>query len=124
MVYLVEAALPVFEAERRRIAVDAQNARIREYWLDRARENGAPAGRVEKAAGEPPSEAKVAAAQALYFTSVDRSFDSATRASRWEDAARLRFDEAMVLFGLAGSPVPPIPEELPTPPVESSDPAT
>jgi hypothetical protein len=105
-VWLMEAALPVFEAERRRIADEERWTEQRAHWLDLALSAGAPKGRVSKAAEEAPTEAKVSTARALYLSSVDRSFESAVKDDQWAVAARIRFDEALVLFDLAGAPIP------------------
>ncbi len=66
---------------------------------------GAPKGRVAKAAEEAPTEARVGAARALYLSSVDRSFESAVKDDQWAVAARIRLDEAQVLFDFAGAPI-------------------
>jgi hypothetical protein len=109
-VWLMEAALPVFEAERRRIADQARWTAQRAHWLDLALAAGAPKARVAKAADEAPTEAKVGAARSLYLSAVDRSFEGAAKDDQWADAARIRFDEALVLFDFAGAPVPEIPK--------------
>ena len=108
IVWLVEAALPVFEAERRRIADEVRWTAMRTRWLDLALAAGAPKGRVAKAAEETPTEARVSAARALYLSSVDRSFESAVKDEQWTVAARIRLDEAQVLFDFAGAPIPEI----------------
>ena len=105
-VYLAEAALPVFEGERRRIADEERWAATRAHWLGLATASGADAAVVAKAAGEPPTEARVSTARDLYLSSVDRSFEIVARAGQWADAARIRFDEARVLFDLADVPIP------------------
>ena len=107
-VWLMEAALPVFEAERRRIADQARWTAMRAHWLDLALATGAPKGRVAKAAEEAPTEAKVGAARDLYLSSVDRSFEGAAKDDQWAVAARIRFDQALVLFDFAGAPVPDV----------------
>ena len=105
-VWLMEAALPVFEAERRRIADEERWTAQRAHWLDLALKAGAPKSRVAKAAEEPPTEARVGAARGLYLSSVDRSFEGAAKDEQWALAARIRFDEALVLFDFAGAPIP------------------
>ncbi len=107
-VWLMEAALPVFEAERRRIADEERWTAKRAHWLDLALTAGAPKGRVAKAAEEAPTEARVSAARDLYLSSVDRSFEGAVKDDQWAVAARIRFDEALVLFDFAGAPIPEI----------------
>jgi hypothetical protein len=118
-VYLAEAVLPVFEAERRR-ALEAERQRVldaerrareRARWLDLARESGAAADAVELPATELVSEADVAAARGLYLSTVDRSVRVAKDDRRWEEAARIRYEQALVLLGIAGSPTSP-PDEV------------
>lgn len=101
-VYLTEAAMPVFEAEQRRLAEVARQAVIRDRWLELARQHGAAPDRIERITRDEASDARVAAARALYLTSVDEAFADAARREHWDDAARLRYDESLVLFELAG----------------------
>jgi hypothetical protein len=107
IVYLTEAAVPVFEAERRRAADHRRHVHARDRWLRLATTAGAPDGRVRRLAGQLASEAAVEAARALYMTTVDRAFRSARRERRWEAAARLRRDQAAALDRIAGRPRPP-----------------
>ncbi len=111
-VYLVEAALPVFEAERRRAAEGERWRNERERWLDLARKAGAPADRVTRAGREPLSEAAAAAARTLYLSTVDSAFRAAKGERRWEDAARIRIDQALLLHRIAGTPATPPDEAL------------
>ena len=101
----------MFEAEQRRLADVARWATIRDYWLQMAERHGATADKVEKVTRDEASEAKVSAARSLYISSVDRSFESAVDLGRWQDAARIRYDEALVLFDFAGAPVPTEPQD-------------
>jgi hypothetical protein len=110
-VLLAEAALPVFEAERRRAAEAERWGRLRDKWLELARWAGAPDDKVARLAAEPPAEAKAIAARTLYNAAVDRSFEAAMRTGKLEQAGRIRFDQAAVLFGFAGSAVPPPPTD-------------
>ena len=121
IVYLAEAALPVFDAERRRLAAIQRWATLRDHWLALALLSGAPRDRIARATGEVASEAKVSAARALYLATVDHAFESAIREDRWEDAAQVRYDEALVLFDAIGAPVPRAPEAraLPSTPAAS-----
>ncbi len=108
VVYLTEAAIPVFEAERQRIASSRRLTRERGRWLKLAASVHAPAERVARLAAARPSPAAVEAARALYVASVDRSFNAARRERRWEDASRLRREQALTLYRIAGSPaIPP-----------------
>ena len=106
-VYLTEAAVQVFDAERRRLGNAARLTRERERWLRLAATAGAPAGRQARLAAARLTEDVVAAARSLYLTTVDRAFWSARRDHDWERASRIRRDQAMALYRLAGSPVPP-----------------
>jgi hypothetical protein len=109
-VFLAEAVLPVFEAERRRVANASRLARECQRWLRLAAIAGAPAERVEAralAAVARPSEEAVTASRILYIGTVERAYQQARRERRWEDASRIRRDHALVLHRDAGSPVPP-----------------
>ena len=106
-VYLTEAAVLVFEAERRRIASTGRWTRDRERWLKLAASVGAPAGRIARLERAVLSDALVADARALYETTVERLVRTARRDHHWDDAARLRRDEALALYRIARSPVPP-----------------
>jgi len=106
-VYLTEAAVQVFDSERRRIANAGRLTRERERWLRLAATAGAPAGRQAQLAAARLSEEVVAASRSLYLTTVDRAFRTAKRDHDWDGAARIRRDQAMALYRLAGSPVPP-----------------
>ena len=106
-VYLTEAAVLFFEAERRRIASSHRWTRERERWLKLAAEAGAPAERAARLAAAQLSEEAVEAARALFMNTVERAFRSAKRDRRWEDASRIRREQAMALFRLARSPSTP-----------------
>jgi ketosteroid isomerase-like protein len=110
-VYLTEAAVLFFDAERRRIASSRRWTRERQRWLKLAAAAGAPGQRAARLAAAQPSEDVVEAARTLYMTTVERSFRSAKRDRRWEDASHIRREQAMALFRLAGSPLTP-PEAL------------
>ena len=49
----------------------------------------------------------MAASRSLYLTTVDRTVRTAKRDRDWDGAARIRREQAMTLYRLAGSPVPP-----------------
>lgn len=106
-VYLTEAAVQVFDSERRRIANAGRLTRERERWLRLAATAGAPAGRQAQLAAARLSEEVVAASRSLYLTTVDRAVRTAKRDRDWDGASRIRRDQAMALYRLAGSPVPP-----------------
>jgi hypothetical protein len=100
MAILAEAVLPFFEAERLN---EERWARERERWLQLARDSGADDGPVPHLAEELVSEGDVAAARAWYMSSIDRAFRVAESDRQWEEAARIRFEQADVLSRIAGS---------------------
>ena len=106
-VYLTESAVEIFEAERRRIASTGRWTRERQRWLKLAATVGAPAQRVARLEASRLSQDVVDASRALYLTTVDRSFSAARRERRWEDASRIRREQALALHRIAGSPSPP-----------------
>ena len=110
--YLTEAAIAVFEAERRKEADAERFSRDRDRWLKLAGAARAPAGSIRRIASAHASPEVVEAARALYTTAVDRAFQSAKRGRRWEDAARVRRDQAAALHRMAGSPKPPADEAV------------
>jgi hypothetical protein len=106
-VFLTEAAMPVFVAERRRVAASGRLTRERERWLRLAAAAGAPAESQARLAGARLTEGVVVAARTLYLTTVDRAFRLAKREHDWDMASRLRREKATVLYRVAGSPLPP-----------------
>ena len=106
-VYLTADAVPVFESERRRAASSGRWIRERQRWLKLAAGAGTTSQRAERLAAAPPSDEIVESARALYMTTVERLFRSAKVDRRWEEASRLRREQAMALFRLAGSPSTP-----------------
>jgi hypothetical protein len=106
-VYLTEAALPIYEAERRRAIDHGRYVHPRDRWLRLATAAGAPDERVRQLASGVATEGSVAAARALYMKSVDHAFRTARREHRWESAERIRRDQARVLYRSAGRPQPP-----------------
>ena len=111
-VYLTQAALLVFDAERRRAASSVRLARERDRWLRLAAAAGAPAERVARLSAARLTEDGVGAARSLYTGTVDRTFRAAKRDLDWERAARIRRDHATELYRIAGSPIPPPPDIL------------
>ena len=107
VVYLTEAAVPVFVAERRRIAASGRLTRERERWLRLAAAAGAPVQSQARLAAARLSEGVVESARTLYLTTADRAFRAAKRDHDWEAASRLRREKATVLYRVAGSPLPP-----------------
>jgi hypothetical protein len=110
-VYLTEAAVPVFQAERRRVASAGRLNRDRARWLKLAAAAGAPADRTARLGAAEVSDQVVEGCRTLYLGTVEQSFRAARRERRWEDASRIRRAQALVLYRVAGSPVPP-PEEI------------
>ena len=110
-VYLAEAAVLVFDAERRRQGSASRLTRQRQAWLRLAAGVGAPAGRVTRLAAARISQDAVDASRALYLAAADRALRAARRQRDWEGAARIRRDEARALYRAAGAPQP-IPSEM------------
>lgn len=106
-VYLTEAAVFIFEAQRERVRSSALWMRDRDRWLGHASAAGAPAERVRQLTTARLSDDVVGAARKLYVTTTDRAFRAARNDRRWDAAARLRREEAAVLHRLAGAPIPP-----------------
>ncbi len=109
--YLTEAAIAIFEAERRKESDVERLSRERERWLKLAVAAGAPAQKASRLATARLSQEAVDEARQLYLATVDRTFGAAKRDHRWEDAARIRREQAIALHRLAGSPQPP-PDDL------------
>lgn len=106
-IYLTEAAVEVFEAERQRGAMEQTWTRQRRDWLTLGRQVGAPADRRQRIEEAPLSAAAVQAARSLYMTNVERLVRAARRDKHWEDVARLRRRQAMALYEEAGGTPPP-----------------
>ncbi len=107
VVYLAETVVEFLEAERRRIASTGRWTRERQRWLKLAATVGAPAERIGRLEASRLTREVVDAASALYMATVDRSFHAARRVRRWEDASRIRREQALALYRVAGSPSPP-----------------
>ena len=105
--YLTEAAVAIFEAERRKELDSGRWNQERERWLKLAAAAGAPTRSTRIIAAARISEEVVEAARTLFMTTAERAFESAKRQHRWEDAARVRRDQASALHRVAGSPKPP-----------------
>jgi len=106
-VYLTEAAVEVFEAERRHDVEEQAWTRERRHWLQLAQLAGAPADRRQRLAAAPLTASVVQAARNLYLAAADRAAAVARRDKRWDDVARIRRRQAAALFEEAGSPIPP-----------------
>ncbi len=110
-VYLTEAAVEVFEAERRREANVATWTQARVQWLRRARLVGAPEDRRQRIAAHAVSAEAVEEARALYLAHASKAAKAARRTHTWDEVARIEREQAAALYQDAGSPVPP-PEEI------------
>ena len=107
-VYLTEAALLVFEAERRRVASSGRLTRERDRWLRLAAESGAPPQAQARLVAALLTEEVVGAARALYLSTADRAFKAAKRDRDWASASRIRREQATAMFRAARSPsLPP-----------------
>ena len=111
-VYLTEAALLVFDAERRRAASSVRLNRERDRWLRLATAAGAPADRIARLANGRLTDEGVSAARALYLATVERAVRAAKHDRDWEQVARIRRDNATELYRIAGSPLPLPPDIL------------
>jgi hypothetical protein len=110
--FLTEAAVAIFEAERRKEADTDRFGHERERWLKLAAAAGAPAGTVRRQASAHVTEETVEAARTLYMAAVDKAYQAAKRQRRWEEAAKVRRDQAQALHRVAGSPKPPLDEHV------------
>jgi hypothetical protein len=109
-IYLTEAAVAVFEAERRH-EVEAQTwARQRRRWLELAGLAGAPVERRRRLAAAPLTAEAVQASRTLYLGAAERAVRAARRAKRWDDVARIRRRQAAALYEEAGGHPPPADE--------------
>jgi hypothetical protein len=101
----------VFEAERQRIANFATWTRQRDRWLHLASTAGAPAERQAQLAKARLTELVVVASRALYMTTIDKTVRAAKRENRWDEASRLRREQATAMYRVAGAPRP-LPADL------------
>jgi hypothetical protein len=109
-VYLTEAAVEVFEAERRREADLVRWSAERAEWLRLATIAGAPADRIARVAGHHLEAATVDEARALYTGTAERAIKTALKAHDLGSASRTGRELAAALHRAAGSPAPPDPE--------------
>jgi len=112
VVYLTEAAVEVFESERLRSANFGRWAKERTQWLRLAKSVRADAGRIERLGAAPLSDKVVESAKTLYLSTAERQYRDAKREDRWEDASRLKREQAAALHRVAGSPATPTAEVL------------
>jgi hypothetical protein len=106
-VYLTEAAVAVFAAEHRKEVNARRWTRDRAQWLALATSVGAAESKLTRLGAAQLSAEVVESARRLYVDTAERSYRVARREHRWEDAARMRREQAQSLHRLAGSPRPP-----------------
>ncbi len=109
-VYLTEAAVTVFVAERERKNNEHAWEVARRRWLALAASVHAPEARRAKVRATPISAGAVQSAKTLYMTAAEHTAKVARHEKRWTDVAKIRLDQATALYAEAGSPLPP-PEE-------------
>lgn len=112
VIYLTEAAVEIFEAERDRDAQTVAWEKERHDWLQLARLIGVPEDRRRAIAERPIGAQSVKAARTIYLTTVEREVKAARRDKRWEDVARMRRRQAAALFEESGGSIPPDPDVL------------
>lgn len=111
-IYLTEAAVEVFESERRRNVEEETWARQRRNWLQLAQTVNVPADKRQRLAAAPLSAEVVRSARALYVSAAEREVRSARHDRRWEDVARLRRRQAAAMYDEEGGLPPPSDEVL------------
>ena len=109
-VYLTEAAVDVFEAERQRELDEKRWAHERRSWLQLAQLTGVPAERRRHVAAAPLTAASVQSARRLYMTAAERAVRAARRNRRWDEVAQIRRRQAAALYAEAGATPPPADE--------------
>lgn len=109
-IYLTEAAVEIFEAERQSEIERQTWTRERRRWLDLARVAGAPVELRRRAAAAPLSSAAVRSSRDLYLDAAESAVRAARRAKRWDEVARIRRRQAAALFEEAGGIPPPADE--------------
>jgi DNA-directed RNA polymerase subunit RPC12/RpoP len=110
-IYLTEAAVEIFEAERQAELDRKAWTRDRRTWLHLARLAGAPAEQRRRLAATPASVAAVRSAREVYLVAAERAVQAARRDKRWDDVARIRRRQAVALFEEAGGS-PPVTDEI------------
>lgn len=109
-IYLTEAAVEIFESERRREIDEQTWKRQRRDWLHLARLAGAPVERRGRVADAPLTATSVRTARTLYLVSAERAVRAARRDKRWAEVAQIRRRQAAALFAEAGAKPPPTDE--------------
>jgi hypothetical protein len=106
-IYLTEAAVEVFEAERQHEIDEQRWSRERQAWLRLAQRVGAPADRRRRLMAAPVTVASVKASRGLYLVAAERAVRAARRDPRWSEVAQIRRRQASALFEEAGAHPPP-----------------
>ena len=97
-IYLTEAAVEIFEAERE-LEIERQAWTLaRRRWLHLARAAGAPAELRRRAAAAPLSIEAVRSARDLYLDAAESAVKAARKAKRWDEVARIRRRQAAALL--------------------------
>ena len=109
--FLTEAAVAVFEAERRRVAESRHWVGPRNHWIRLAEAADAPADRVAKVMDMLATPESTFAARSVYFAAVDRAVKTARAEHDWPLAVRLRRTQAVAVLKAAGSPRP-LPDDV------------
>jgi hypothetical protein len=109
-IYLTEAAVEVFEAERQHEIERQTWARERRRWLDLARIAGAPVELRRRAAAAQLSSSAVESSRDLYLGAAESAVQAARRTKHWDEVARIRRRQAAALFEEAGGSPPPTDE--------------
>jgi hypothetical protein len=109
-IYLTEAAVEVFQAERQ-LEIERQAWTLeRLRWLHLARAAGAPAELRRRAAVAQLSIEAVRSSRDLYLDAAESAVRAARRAKRWDEVARIRRRQAAALFEEAGGSAQPADE--------------
>ena len=106
-VYLTEAAVEVFEAQRRHESDVATWTAARREWLRLARGVGAPEDRRRRIEAHAVTVEAVEDAKTLYLSAATKAAHTAKTARDWNAVARILGERAGALYREAGSPVPP-----------------
>ena len=104
--FLTEAAVLVFEAERRRVLRTRRAGRAIGTAGSASRRRPGQPRRARRRSSRPPdlTEDVVAAARKLYLTTVDRAFRAARAARDWEAGSPTPARRGRGLYRVAGSP--------------------
>jgi hypothetical protein len=112
IVFLTEASVAVFDAERQRAVDGVRWAKERTSWLKLAAGVAASPDKVARLERARLTEAAVTSSRQLYMSTAERAFKAAKREDRWEIASRIRREQAAAIHKAAGSSIPPPAEAL------------